>query len=283
MLFHRLILHQNFLKHGFLVQANEYRARHNDFQLYAMLMRLARYQKPSAAFTELTGRPWLQRESYGMYRSSEFTKTISQCDHYCCSLVVETIPLHKDFNKADPQYQSLRKVGRFSEGKLSLVIVHRKVEGLVDPAASCHTFLAKDAHLCCLCTLSCKYLVGLCTLQALLTRHIVELETLKVQLKLKHGTDSSIWADQSKSHSPDTVQLSTSNLPDLDWDNLAQHPSPVGQPERAADSSIPFDGNGQASPAHGTSAQPFSLLDGPQTSHAPPQSFPKLPGEHPTH
>ena len=28
----------------------------------------------------------------------------------CCSLVVETIPTHKDFKRTDPQYKDLRRV-----------------------------------------------------------------------------------------------------------------------------------------------------------------------------
>ena len=57
---------------------------------------------------------------------------------------------------------------------------------------------------------------------------MVELEHLKAQLKLQHGADSSSWMEQPKSHTPDTVQISTSNLPQLDWDSLAEHPSPNG-------------------------------------------------------
>lgn len=62
-------------------------------------------------------------------------------------------------------------------------------------------------------------------LQDLLTRHMSELESLKLQLRLQNG-DSSSWMEQPKSHTPNTIQISTSNLPQLDWEHLAQHPSP---------------------------------------------------------
>ena len=65
-------------------------------------------------------------------------------------------------------------------------------------------------------------------LQDVATKHLTELEDLKLQLKLQNG-DISSWMEQPKSHTPNTIQISTSNLPQLDWDNLAQHPSPMSQ------------------------------------------------------
>ena len=31
-------------------------------------------------------------------------------DQMCCSLVVETIPQHKDFSNRDPEYKNIRRV-----------------------------------------------------------------------------------------------------------------------------------------------------------------------------
>jgi hypothetical protein len=52
-----------------------------------------------------------------------------------------------------------------------------------------------------------------------------EMEGLKVRLRLNNGAESSLWMEQPKSHTPNTVQLSTSNFPQMNWGLLASQPS----------------------------------------------------------
>lgn len=62
--------------------------------------------------------------------------------------------------------------------------------------------------------------------QDLVTRHFPELEGLKVSLKLQLGQDQESWHDQqAQSHEPGTVQISTSNLEQLNWGDLPAVPS----------------------------------------------------------
>ncbi len=62
-------------------------------------------------------------------------------------------------------------------------------------------------------------------LQQLLDYYVPELEALKLRLTLKNGADSSQWLQQPRSHDPNAVQISTSNLEQLDWGGLTSQPS----------------------------------------------------------
>ena len=101
--------------------------------------------------------------------------------------------------------------------------------------------------------------------QDLLTRYMQELEDLKLSLKLQNGVDTSSWMQQPASHTPNTVQISTSNLPQLDWENLAAHPSPLSS-AASLKGDVAFGSAPSAPPMPGSSG--LDLLTGDPTSLA---------------
>ena len=100
-------------------------------------------------------------------------------------------------------------------------------------------------------------------LQDLLTRYMQELEDLKLSLKLQNGVDTSSWMQQPASHTPNTVQISTSNLPQLDWENLAAHPSPQAS-AASLEGDVTFGSAPSAPPLPGSSG--MDLITGDPTS-----------------
>lgn len=155
---------------------------------------------------------------------------------------METIPDHKDFDKASPQYRSLRKAR-----EVALTALHY-------PSIS-----------------NARPLLTEFSLQTLVQSYMQELEALKLSLKLKIGTDSSSWVKQPSSHTPDTVKISTSDLSQLDWEHLARPPPPSAALQSPASGAAgmagPCEENSPQTIFTASNGKPPGSLQGRVTGH----------------
>ncbi len=91
-------------------QADFYRLKHNDHQLYVFLMRFARWASQAS----------LQLATACQYIALPRTAAGGSALRplHLCSLIVETIPRHKDFRKSDRAYIRLRNVRSHPHARL---------------------------------------------------------------------------------------------------------------------------------------------------------------------
>lgn len=145
---------------------------------------------------------------------------------------METIPNHKDYNRSSLEYRNLRQ--------------------------------ARITHTACSCRVRFADAFTQCVLgvQVLLQRHMPELEGLKVSLRLSMGEDTSAWVRQPVSHADGTVQLSASNLPELDWVRTGHGPPQAAQRDDFGNSSWLGEADSLSQPLQGDRARPTTAQPG---------------------
>lgn len=85
-----------------------------------------------------------------------------------------------------------------------------------------------------------------CLVQLLLVSYLPELEQLKASLDIKGQSTEAFFSPPPHAHGSNTMQLATSNLPELDWDQLSstpaapQAPAAVPTASQAAQPNDPF-------------------------------------------
>lgn len=86
----------------------------------------------------------------------------------------------------------------------------------------------------------------LCPLQLLLVSYLPELEQLKASLDIKGQSTDTFFSPPPHAHGSNTMQLATSNLPELDWEQLSstpaapQAPAAIPTASQAAQPNDPF-------------------------------------------
>ncbi|KAL3139530.1 hypothetical protein ABBQ38_003853 [Trebouxia sp. C0009 RCD-2024] len=135
-----------------------------------------------------------------------------------CSLIVETIPLHRDYQDNSPQQQKFKKASSHAR-----FVYHR--------LAGCYRSCAADSS---------------CPLQLLVVSYLPELEQLKASLDIKGQSADAFFSPPPHAQGSNTTQLATSNLPELDWAQLSstsaapQAPAALPSAAQAAQPNDPF-------------------------------------------
>lgn len=134
------------------------------------------------------------------------------------SLIVETIPLHRDYQDNSPQQQKFKKASSHAR-----FVYHR--------LAGCYRSCAADSS---------------CPLQLLVVSYLPELEQLKASLDIKGQSADAFFSPPPHAQGSNTTQLATSNLPELDWAQLSstsaapQAPAALPSAAQAAQPNDPF-------------------------------------------
>ena len=111
-----------------------------------------------------------------------------------------------------------------------------------------------------------------CPVQLLLVSYLPELEQLKASLDIKGQSSETFFSPPPHAHGSNTMQLATSNLPELDWEQLSstpaapQAPAAIPTASQAAQPNDPFAYDPAATQqTNGYSNDPFAASQSPSS------------------